>query len=128
MEGVAFSLKDCLGGVEKMGLPINEMRVVGGGAKSPLWRSILSDVFDRPLIKVKNDDASFGAAMLAGIGIGVFKDFQDSVERCVRMESKVSPDAERAQQYRKLFEIYRKIHDDLANTYKWLAQSRSYPV
>ncbi|NJM42419.1 MAG: xylulokinase, partial [Anaerolineae bacterium] len=71
LEGVAFSLRDCLSAVKDTGAPVNELRVIGGGAKIKLWRQILCDVLGQPLLKPNVEDASFGAALLAGVANGV---------------------------------------------------------
>ncbi|MBR0056128.1 MAG: xylulokinase, partial [Kiritimatiellae bacterium] len=72
MEGVAFSLRDCFRTLEEMALPANRIFLIGGGAKSRLWSEIVCNVFNRPVAVPSPGDASFGAALLAGVGAGVF--------------------------------------------------------
>lgn len=117
MEGVAFSLRDCYRVIESMGLVINEIRFIGGGAKSTLWRSIVADVFGRTLLVPSVSDASFGAALLAGVGVGIFSSAREAIERCGSVGAEVKPSAERHEIYRRLFERYLKIHDALAPVY-----------
>ena len=75
LEGVAFGLKDCFELIKAAGLgEIRQVRVSGGGAKSPLWRQILADVFGTELVMVNTTEgAAFGAAILAAVSTGVWK-------------------------------------------------------
>jgi len=122
LEGVAYSLRDCYRSIVEMQLPVDEIRFIGGGAKSDLWTQILSDVFARPIVRPAGCDASFGAALLAGVGAGLFADTTDAAERCVRVRDVVQPDPRAVEVYARLFPLYRRIHDDLAGTYAELAR------
>jgi xylulokinase len=117
LEGVAFSLKDCYRTIEKMRLPVSEFILIGGGAKSPLWSSIVCDVFNTRVKCPAGTDASFGSALLAGIGIGIFKDERDAVNQCLKLDRELEPDSEKAEFYAGQFIRYRKIHDVLAEIY-----------
>lgn len=123
LEGVAYSLRDCFRTIAAMQLPVDEIRLIGGGAKSDLWTQIVSDVFDRPVVRPAGCDASFGAALLAGVGVGLFAGVRDAAERCVRVRDTVVPDPSAAEVYARLFPWYCRIHDDLAGTYAELARS-----
>jgi len=112
-EGVAFSLRDCLGGLESVDLRMTSARIVGGGAQSATWRQIVADVLGIEVAKPLHDDASFGAALLAGVGIGAFSDCRDAVERCVRIEERHQPDAGRVRLYDELFGLYREAQRGL---------------
>jgi xylulokinase len=118
LEGVAFSLRDCYRTIEKMGLKTHEFMLIGGGAKSQLWSRIICDVFNAPVKCPSICDASFGSALLAGVGTGVFPDEVSAVKKCLSFERVLEPDAENHQCYMKLFKTYRDIHDSLANIYK----------
>ncbi len=117
-EGVAFSLLDCYGLIEEMKLPVKRIFLIGGGARSALWSSIVCDVFNLPVMIPSPGDASFGAALLAGTGIGMFADSRDAVKKCLHLDRSLAPDAERAAQYKELFQTYRQIHDALAPVYR----------
>jgi xylulokinase len=123
LEGVAFSLRDCYEVLAAEGLGPAEARIIGGGAKSPLWRGIMADVLGIPLDKPVHDDSSFGAAMVAGVGCGLFVSVGDAVEKCVRLEGRTEPDAARHVRYEKHYLRYKKIHDALAPIYQ-----QDYPI
>jgi xylulokinase len=105
-EGIAFSICDVLRAAEGLGLVYGPIRLMGGGARSATWRQIIADVTGLTVEVMENGDASFGAALVAGIGVGVFASPQDAVARCVRRVSVCEPDAGRHEMYLRLFEIY----------------------
>ena len=117
LEGVTYSLKQCFGEMENFGR-IDRISFVGGGAKSPLWRSILADVFDRTIVKYRRDDSSLGGAMLTGVAIGVFSSHEEAVRKTAEIDCVTEPDPANVEIYKKYFPLYVEIHDDLADTYK----------
>ncbi len=118
LEGIAYSLKDCLACFREAGADIRRASIIGGGAKGALWRQIVADMLEIELIKTECDDSSLGSAMLAGVACGAFESFEDSVERCVHEECVTKPDAERAAFYDAGFQTYKRIHDALAEIYR----------
>jgi len=117
MEGVAFSLRDCFRTLEEMRLPTKRIFLIGGGARSKLWSEIVSAVFARPVAVPSPGDASFGACLLAGCGIGIFGSPKEAVAQCLRVDRTVEPDRDSAARYDNLFTCYRRIHDALAPVY-----------
>ena len=117
MEGVAFSLRDCYGTLEEMRLPVKRIFLIGGGARSKLWSEIVCNVFNCEVAVPTPADASFGACLLAGTGIGVFKDVKEAVAKCLHVERTIKPDADSAEKYARLYKRYKKIHDALAPVY-----------
>ncbi len=122
LEGVAYSLRDCYRTIVDMQLPVDEIRLIGGGAKSDLWTQIISDVFARPVVRPAGSDASFGAALLAGVGVGLFADTVAAAQQCVRIRDVVQPDPAAVNVYAELFPLYGRIHDALAPAYAELAR------
>jgi xylulokinase len=80
------------------------------------------DVFGKKVLKPKVSDASFGSALLAGVGSGVFTDLTDAVEKCCKVEREYRPIEENSKKYIKLFDIYMDIHNGLADIYKELSK------
>ena len=117
LEGVGFSLKDCLRVLQKEPLEISEAIIIGGGANSPLWRQIVADMLGISLLKTQNADSSMGSAMLAAVAMGFFSSFDESVKRCVRTESIVHPDPRRQEIYEKGFGVYQSIQKALEPIY-----------
>ncbi|MFN8451544.1 MAG: FGGY-family carbohydrate kinase [Anaerolineae bacterium] len=114
LEGVAFSIRDCLQVVEALGQPISSFRLIGGGAKSRLWQQVLADVLGQPLLKPAVEDAAFGAALLAGIAVGVFPDAASAARVCAQSEGMIEPDAAAHAYYDRAFELYQAIARDMA--------------
>ena len=117
MEGVAFSLRDCYRTLEEMKLPVKRIFLIGGGARSALWSEIVANVFNCTVAVPQPGDASFGACLLAGTGIGVFTDVKDAVSKCLHIDRTLAPDPEAAAKYDHLFTCYRRLHDALAPVY-----------
>lgn len=118
LEGVAFSLRDCFEALKSLHIQHEtEATVIGGGAASPLWRQILSDMLGIRLVEKERSDSSFGSAMLAGIAIGMFEDFENALNRCGKNRSVTEPIEENTVQYSFKFDRYKAVHDALASIY-----------
>jgi xylulokinase len=122
MEGVAFSLRDGLEIMRGLGTPDDDMRAVGGGARSPLWMQLQADVYGRPIRRTVIDEGpAYGAALLGGVAAGVFADVQEASAR-VRLRSEVTePDSERARRYDELHEVYASLYPALRDAMHALA-------
>ncbi len=117
LEGVAYSMKDCFETLRVMEAAPEHAVAIGGGAKSDLWRQILADMLNIPLLTVENVDSSLGSAMLAGVATGVFQSHTDAVKRCVRVSGETKPNPDGAAYYTDHFPIYREIQAALAPIY-----------
>ena len=113
-EGIAFALRDCLESFDASGQRFEEIRLIGGGARSALWRRIIADVMGLEILQPGNGDASFGAALLAGVGVGAFASPEDAVARCTRVVSRDRPDPANRALYDRLFALYRDSQARLA--------------
>ncbi len=118
LEGVAYSLRDCYRTIEKMGLKVHEFLLIGGGAKSALWSRIVCDVFNAPVTCPASCDASFGSALLAGVGVGAFKNEVAAIRQCLKIGRRLKPHPSRACFYAGRFEHYRRLHDALSDCYR----------
>lgn len=114
MEGVAFSLRHNLDVAERAGASVRELLAVGGSANSALWMQIKSDITGKPLAVPFSDTATtLGAALLAGVGVGFYADFEDAVARTVRITRRYEPDMEAHARYRENYETYLALYDSL---------------
>lgn len=118
MEGVAFSLKDCYRIIEEMKLKVNEFIIIGGGSKGDIWSQIVCDVFGKKVIKPEVSDASYGSALLAMVGVGVFSNLKDAVKECNKISKIYLPNQRNNSSYNKLFQIYLDVHNNLSSIYK----------
>lgn len=117
LEGIAFSLRDCMDTVLAEGMEMTRVRLIGGGAKSALWRQITADVLGVRMEKVKTDDSSFGTAMLAAVAAGWYDSYAQAAQRCVQVSGITEPNLEAHAQYERLFARYRRVHTALAPLY-----------
>jgi xylulokinase len=117
LEGVAFGLKDSLELMRAVGVTgFDEIRATGGGSKSPLWRQILADVLEMPVMTTTTSEgAAQGAAMLAATGAGWFANVQDACRALVTAGDRVEPSA--ADVYRERYAQYRALYPALAPTF-----------
>ena len=118
LEGVAFGLKDSLELMRTVGVTgFDEIRATGGGSKSALWRQILADVLEMPVMTTTTSEgAAQGAAMLAATGAGWFADVQDACRTLVTSGERVEPAP--ADVYRERYAQYRSLYPALAPTFR----------
>ena len=115
LEGCTFALRDIVDRLDAMGLVRDEIRVVGGGARSPLWLQMKADVTGRAVRVMASDESTaLGAAMLAGVGAGTFAGLDEAVERLATLEPRVyEPDRATAGAYDDAYGRYRALFDAL---------------
>jgi len=119
LEGVAYGLKDSFELIQNSGLgKINQVRASGGGTKSRLWRQILASVLEAELVTVNTTEgAAYGAALLAGVGTGYWKDVDDACRAGVKLTGKEEPESAEVAQYQKGYEVYQKLYPALRNIF-----------
>jgi xylulokinase len=118
LEGVAYSLRDCLDLLVAMGVPVEEIRASGGGGRSPLWRQIQADVFGRKVATVNAAEGpAYGAALLAGVGTGHWKTVPEACQASIAVTSRVAPDAARQAVYARGHGVYREVYSRLRTLY-----------
>lgn len=123
LEGVAYSLNDAYRLVAATGKLITDMAICGGGAKSPLWRQMISDVYGIPLTDMaKGGGATLGAAILGGVAGGVYTDLRSACARTVHGGSVTLPAPDRHEAYGRVYDLYRRLYTSLASDYKSLAK------
>jgi xylulokinase len=114
LEGVAYSLKDCFTIIQQQGLPIEQVRATGGGARSRLWRQIISDVLGTPLVTTNSAEGpAFGAAILAGVAAGVYPSVEEACRRVVATLEHTEPQAETSDRLAKGYAVYQALYPAL---------------
>jgi xylulokinase len=114
LEGVAFSLRDTLTIFGEMSVPVETIRLGGGGARGPLWRQIQADVYGRAIEIVEAEEGgAYGAALLAGVGGGVWPTVDAACESVVRVATRVEPRAETVALMERQYETFRALYPAL---------------
>ena len=114
LEGVAFSLRDSLTILEEMGLPATRIRLGGGGARSPVWRQVQADVYGQAVeVLAAEEGAAYGAALLAGVGAGMWSSVDDACDRVVRVAETIESAPERVSILNDRYARYRTLYHAL---------------
>ena len=129
-EGIAFAIRHCF---ESIGQPVTEVRLSGGGARSHVWSQILADVTGATMsVPSGSQFGALGAAITAGVGIGLYADYEAAVRRCVRVERVYQPTMEHRAIYDERFQLYVDLIDAMQPYWPRLTWSsrpeRSPPV
>ncbi len=127
LEGVAFGLRDSMELIKQATAAVSagqsadkieQVRISGGGSRSPLWRQILADVMDTELVTVNTTEgAAFGAALLAGVGAGFWKDVLAGCQATIQTADHNRPDPQAAQAYQKAYPLYQGLYHALKPTF-----------
>jgi len=122
MEGVTYSLRDCLEIIKEMEIPVSEVRASGGGGKSKLWRQMQADVFNTDIATINSSEGpALGVALLAGVGTGVYDNVAQACEAAIEVKSIQKADNNMYEKYDKFYKIYRQLYNSLKQDFKDLA-------
>lgn len=122
LEGVAFSLKDTFSLFAEMKVPVTNVRLGGGGARSDLWRQIQADVYGHEVeILAAEEGAAYGGALLAGVGAKWWNSVEEACDAVVKVQKRVKPDPSAAAAIGKQYENYRMLYPALKPLFARLA-------
>ena len=111
MEGVVFSLRDAMEIMRGLGVPVEDVRATGGGARSALWRGLQADVYDTPIRRTVADEGpAYGAALLAGVASGTYAGVDEASSVVELREEVTEPDPERVKTYEEHYEVYSSLY------------------
>ena len=111
MEGVVFSLRDSLEIMRGLGVPVEDVRATGGGARSALWRQLQADIYGTPIRRTAADEGpAYGAALLAGVASGVYAGVDEATSVIELREETTEPDPKRVRVYEEHYEVYRSLY------------------
>jgi xylulokinase len=114
LEGVAYSLRDTFTLFAELGIPVDGVRLGGGGARSELWRCIQTDVYGYPTeVLTAEEGGAYGAALLAGVGVGAWPDADTACEQSLQVAEGFHPDPAAAKTYSEGYQHYRAIYPAL---------------
>ncbi len=111
MEGIALNLRNAFEVFHELGVSPRRIVMAGGGARSPLWRQIVADVFQREVIPLQVEaQSALGAAILAGTAVGLLPDAVTASRQWARYGTPVAPNSANAAVYATLFDLFRSVH------------------
>jgi xylulokinase len=114
MEGVAFIVRRNIEVIEGLGVPVNEIRALGGGARSRLWKQIEADIVGRPVLTTTNEEAAtLGATILAGKAMGLYSSVEEAAERMIQIKERFDPNQANRTLYDDTFGTYVRLYDAL---------------
>jgi xylulokinase len=118
LEGVTFSLRDTFTIFEEMRVPVNRVRLGGGGARSALWRQIQANIYGRDVECVEAEEgAAYGAAILAGVGAGIWPSVDSACEAVVRVKATVALQPEVAASMNEMYAAFRRAYPALKSVF-----------
>lgn len=118
LEGVAFALRDMMEVAKKLGITLDTSRIVGGGAKSPLWKTIVANVLNLRLEILKTEEGpSLGGAMLAAVADGAFANVEEAAKSIVEVVEVIEPDPEIVERYEKQYKKFCQIYPSCQNLF-----------
>jgi xylulokinase len=122
MEGVAYSLRDCVDVLRGMGVQTSDMLACGGGGTSPLWRQMLADLFGNNVrTATSSEGPALGAAILAGVGAGLYKTVPDACAAFVKYNDPQPPIEANSKEYEQYYKVYKSLYPALKESYQALA-------
>ncbi len=123
LEGVTYSLRDCLSIIEAQGVDVKQIRASGGGAKSEFWRQMQADVLGKTVVSMAADEGpAYGVALLAAVGAGEFKNIVEACDATVKTTGSLKPIAKTGQFYNRAFPVYQQLYRSLRGDFRSIAE------
>lgn len=114
IEGATFAMRDCLEIIRGMNIPVQQIRLSGGGARSDFWRQMQADVYGQQVVTINAEEGpAFGVALLAAAGTGAYKDVVEACAATIRVTTQTDADAGRKARYDRAYPIYRQLYRSL---------------
>jgi xylulokinase len=119
MESVGFMLRRILEQIRGAGIPIEEVRCMGGAARSDLWLQIKADICGLPMVRMKEEETStLGCALLAAVALGDYASVDEAAGAMVSLGRRFTPETGNRAVYQRLFELYGELYGSLKPVFK----------
>src|SRR6478672_3277396 len=123
MEGVTYSLRDCLAIIEEQGVSVKQIRASGGGARSSFWRQMQADVLNKTVVSMAADEGpAYGVALLAAVGAGEFKDVAEACDATIKTKGQTKPVTATRTFYDSGFPLYQKLYHSLREDFRAISK------
>ena len=122
MEGVSYSLRDCVEVMREMKINVTDMMACGGGGSSPLWRQMLADLYACPVKTTQNKEGpALGVALLAAVGAGIYSTVSEACKAVILPDKIQNPVEENTIEYEKVYAVYKKLYPALKSCFDEIA-------
>jgi len=123
MEGVIYAQKQCLDVHRDMGVEFKEIYATGGGGTSPLWRQMIADIFNLPVVTIQNREGpALGAAILAGVGTGLYKNVPEACSRIIKQNPPQDPISDNSKKYTPYYNLFCNLYPGMKDNFKTLSK------
>jgi xylulokinase len=118
MEGATYAMRDSLEIAKEMQIPVKEIRLSGGGARSEFWRQMQADIYGQPVVTINAEEGpAYGVALLAAAGTGAYKDVVEACKATISVVTKTSPQAAAKKKYNSAYPLYQKLYRSLQDDF-----------
>ncbi|MCH7688480.1 MAG: xylulokinase [Planctomycetes bacterium] len=126
MEGATYAMRDCLEIIDGMKIPIREIRLSGGGARSQFWRQMQADIYGRKVVTINAEEGpAYGVALLAAAGTGAYKNISEACAATISTVSQTAPNAKSKRIYNTVYPMYGKLYRSLKDDFATIAKQVS---
>ena len=122
MEGATFAMRDSLQIIRELGIPINQIRLSGGGARSEFWRQLQADIYGSDVCIINTEEGpAYGAALLAAVGTGIYSSVEEACHATIRVVGTTRADPGTQAVYNLAYPVYRKLYASLKDDFRDIA-------
>jgi xylulokinase len=123
MEGATYAMRDCLEIIAGMNIPVDQIRLSGGGARGAFWRQLQADVYGREVSVINAEEGpAYGVALLAMAGTGAYTDVVEACRATIKVVSRIPADRKTAERYNALYPMYGKLYRSLKDDFHEIAE------
>lgn len=123
MEGATYAMKDSLELIKGLGVPVQQIRVSGGGARSAFWRQMQADIYGQSVVTINAEEGpAYGVALLAAAGTGFFNSVEEACTAAIKVVSETKPDSKASATYAKAYPLYGKLYQSLKKDFQAIAE------
>ncbi len=123
IEGATFAMRDSLEIIKEMEIPVKEIRLSGGGARSSFWRQVQADIYGQQVVTINAEEGpAFGVALLAAVGTGAYDNVVEACRATIQVVDKTKPVTKNRKVYNAAYPLYGKLYQSLKEDYRTMAQ------
>ena len=123
MEGATYAMRDSLEIIKELNIPVREIRLSGGGARSPFWRQLQADIYGQKVVTINAEEGpAYGVALLAAAGTGAYKDVVEACSSTIRVVQSTSVNSKAKSIYNKAYPVFQGLYSSLKEDYPRINQ------